>query len=113
MARGDRSAVALLMACSALLGAAVYFSSPARADGEIDDAESFYVGLNGQTVCEVIGEYPSPPGVMGVLQAIVEDTGWDTGSGVDVINASVATFCPEYWGVLVATREAARSGSVA
>lgn len=113
MARGDRSALAWLMACSALLGAAVYFASPARADGTLDEDEAAYVSLYGDgAICETLDDYPSAAGVVGIVSAITED-GYTADSAVDVVNASVWAFCPRHWPLLAATGRAARAGSSA
>lgn len=109
MARGDRSAVALLMATSALLGAAFYFASPARADGTLDEFEQDYVTSFGAgAVCPVIRRHATPAGVIGVVTGIVNHTGWDEGSAVDVVNASVWLYCPDQWPLIVAIGKAAR-----
>lgn len=111
MSRGDRSAVALLMAASALLGAATYFASPARADGTIDADEQAYVEMYGETaICPTIAEYPSVGGVMGIAEAITED-GYSPDSSVDIINASVSAYCDEYWPLLKAIGRAARASA--
>ena len=109
MARSDRAAVALLMVTSAALGAALYFSSPARADGTISAGEADYIELYGQgVVCPVIDRYHSIPGVMGVVSAIVDD-GFSEDNAVDIINASVDTYCPRNWPLLQAIGRAARA----
>lgn len=109
MRRADRGPVALLMATSALLGAAFYFASPAKADDVLDDAETTYVTRYGAgAICPVIRRHASPAGVMGVISGIVNHTGWDEGSAVDVINASVWLYCPDQWPLLVAIGKAAR-----
>ena len=113
MARGDRSAVALLMTTSAFIGALFYFASPARADGYLDDDEQVFVELYGESaVCPTITEYHSLGGVMGVASGIVEQ-GFSADSAVDIINASVQTYCPENWSLLVAIGKAYRGGSSA
>lgn len=109
MARGDRSAVALLMATSGFLGAAMYFASPARADGYLDDDEMVYVEMYGGAVCSTLDDYRSLAGVTGIAQAIVED-GFAHDSAVDVINASVQGYCPEHWSLLQAVGKASRAG---
>jgi hypothetical protein len=111
MARGDRSAVALLMGCSALLGAAVYFSSPARADGYLTDDEAVFTELYGEgAVCKTITEYRSMSGVLAVAEVIVEQ-GFTPDAAVDIVNASVEVYCPEHWSLLVAIGKAARAAN--
>lgn len=111
MARGDRSAVALLMGCSALLGAAVYYASPARADGTLNEDEAAYVSLYGDgAVCATLDDYSSASGVVGIVSAITED-GYTADSAVDIVNASVWAFCPRHWPLLQATGRAARAAN--
>jgi hypothetical protein len=108
MRREDRGAVAWLMAGSALLGAAVYFASPAKADGTLDSGEAAFVAKYGSSaVCATLDDYPSPAGVVGVAEGVVW-AGWDADSAVDIVNASVATYCPRYWPLLQAVGRAAR-----
>lgn len=111
MSRGDRSAVALLMATSAFFGAALYFSSPAKADGVLDADEEAYIQLYGEhAICATVSEFPSPSGVLGVMQAIVKD-GYPLDSAVDIMNASVYLYCDQYMPILDAIGRAARAGS--
>ena len=115
MARGDRSAVALLMATSALFGAALYFSTPARADGWLTEDEQVFVEMYGEgAVCATITEYRSMGGVLGVAEAIA-DEGFAPDAAVDIINASVEVYCPQHWPLLEAIARAARAadGTVA
>jgi len=108
MRREDRGPVALLMITSAFLGAAVYFSVPARADGVLSDTEQVYVELYGQgAICQTIDEYHSASGVLGVSQAIAED-GFASDDAIDIINASVYTYCPRNWPLIVAIGKVAR-----
>jgi hypothetical protein len=80
----------------------------ARADGELDPVEVAYVQAYGASaVCPTIDAYPSEAGVTGVWQAIVED-GFYPDSAVDIINASVAVYCPRHWGLLVRIGQQAR-----
>jgi hypothetical protein len=109
MNREDRGPVALLMACSALLGAAVYLSAPAHADGFLDDDEAAYVDLFGRrAVCPTLDEYHSGGGVLGVAEAITRD-GFTPDNAIDIVNASVWLYCPRNWPLLVAVGNAARS----
>jgi|GEM_PF-2868653 len=108
MRREDRGPVALLMLTSAFLGACVYYSVPAHADGLLSDTEQVYVELYGQSaICETVDEYHSASGVLGVAQAITDD-GFATDDAIDIINASVSTYCPRNWPLLVAIGKVAR-----
>jgi len=80
----------------------------ARADGVISNAEFAYIQAYGAgAVCPTIDEYPTPGGVMGVMQGIVQD-GFTPDSAVDIINASVQQYCPSHWPLLQAIGAAAR-----
>jgi len=107
MARGDRAAVALLMGCSALIGAAVYYSAPAAADGYLDSDEERYVYRWGRDICNYIAGEPTLGGLMDVSEIIVGD-GYRPDDAVDIMNASVVTECPQYWPLLVAVGRVAR-----
>ncbi len=108
MKRGDRGPVALLMATSALLGAALYFSAPASADGYLDDSEADYVSLYNDAICQTIDEHHTIPGVMGVLAAVVEHGPFADHDAIDVINASVWLYCPRNWPLLVSIGDTVR-----
>lgn len=113
MNREDRGPVALLMATSALLGAAVYFSAPANADGFLNDAEADYVDTYGKgAICPFIDQNDAD-GVVAVVETIADD-GYAISDAVDIVNASVWLYCPRNWPLLVAMGDAARSeGTVA
>lgn len=75
---------------------------PAHADGVISNVERAYVQAYGASaVCPTIADYPSEAGVMGIAQGIMED-GFAADSAVDIINASVGTYCPKFWPLLQA-----------
>jgi len=89
-----------LMFLGALIAGCVLGTGVARADGQISNVESAYIAAYGAgAVCPVIAEYPSTAGVLGVAQGIMDD-GFTAGDAVDIINVSVATYCPEYWSLL-------------
>ena len=80
----------------------------ARADGNISNTEYAYIVAYGAgAVCPTIAEFPSAAGVMGVMQGIVGD-GFTPDSAVDIINGSVAEYCPQYWSLLQKIGAAAR-----
>ena len=94
---------------SFLTAAAITFATPVKADGYLDDDELVYVELYGaDAVCPTISTYRSLAGVMGVAEGIVAD-GFSPDSAVDIINASVQTYCPQHWPLLVAIGRAARA----
>ncbi len=107
MRREDRGPVALLMATSALLGAAVYFSAPASADGYLDDSEADYVNTYGDgAICPFIDLHDAD-GVVAVVSTITDD-GYSLSDAVDIVNASVWLHCPRNWPLLVAMGNAVR-----
>ena len=93
MKRSDRGPVALLMAASAFLGAAMYFSAPAKAD---DDSVVYaYAATFGGIVCSTLDDYPTFDGILGIGQAMIEDglTGYQAGQ---VIATSAIEICPRH-----------------
>lgn len=93
---------------SFLTAAIVFVAPPAKADGQLDNAETDYVLTYGEyAICPVIDQYHSVGGVMGVARSIVED-GFAQDSAVDIINAAVSEYCPRNWPLLVAIGKAAR-----
>ena len=93
MKREDRGPVALLMATSALLGAALYFSAPANADE--DRVVYAYTATFGGIVCTTLDEYPTFAGIIGIGQAISEDglTAYQSGR---VVAMSAIEICPRH-----------------
>lgn len=98
-----------LLVLAALAALTLAGTGTARADGVLTDAEAAYVITYGPTaICPVIAKYPSVGGVMGVAQGII-DEGWAPGDAVDIINSSVAEYCPRFWPLLTAIGNAARN----
>lgn len=88
----------------ALLGALVAWGllshGTARADGIINATESNYIATYGDfVVCASLDGAPTPTTVLAVASAIMED-GFATDSAADIIVASVALYCDEYWPLL-------------
>lgn len=103
-----RRLLALSLFGAILAGTGVGWATDARADGVISDTEAAYINMYGAgAVCTTISEYPSEPGVYGVLAAIMED-GFTPDSAADIVNASVATYCPRHWSLLQAVGAKAR-----
>lgn len=77
----------------ALLGGAVYWASPSSADE--DTRVRDYTGLNSQRICQVLDEFPTEVGVLGLGEAIVEEgfTAFEAGR---IIGDSVLTDCPQH-----------------
>lgn len=94
---GDRAAVGMLLGCSALIGAAVYYASPAKADP--DPVSIAYASAYAPAVCSTLDTYPSRNGILGIATAIrkqgltFEQASW-------VIILSVDEVCPEHMPLL-------------
>lgn len=102
----DALAVSLLMALMAALGVVV-FAASARADGVLQPDEEVYAIAWAPDICNVIDNRPNLRGVINVAQMVIAD-GWRPDEAVDIVNASVASTCPEHWPLLVAVGRAAR-----
>jgi hypothetical protein len=77
----------------------ILFPGLARAD-DITGPERAYAQKYGAgAICPTIAEYPTEAGVFGVVEGIHLD-GWDYPSAVNIVNVSVATWCPAYWPLL-------------
>lgn len=97
--RMDAFAVALLMILMAAFGCIVMLLSTPTAKA---DATSFaYAAHNATAVCEVISEFPSAAGVLGIMAAIRED-GLTNDQAAEAVVMSVSEVCPRYMYVLEA-----------
>lgn len=79
----------------------------AKADGVLSNAEKAYVQAYHNAICWTLDDYPSVGGVMGIASVIIDD-GFSGDDAADIVNASVAGWCPRHWPLLVAIGEAAR-----
>ena len=91
----DGLAVALLMALMAALGV-ILFAASAKADP--DSEAQAYAAEYGPAVCSVLDDYPSVSGMLGIMQAIVEDGMTEYQAG-EVVGISIYRLCPEYQGL--------------
>lgn len=99
MRRDDIAPVAWLMGASALIGAACYFAAPAKAD---DDAMvRQYADLNATRVCQVLDEFPNNVGVLGLGEAIADETNFTDFQVGRVIADAVLTNCPRHTGLVL------------
>jgi hypothetical protein len=95
-------AYALGVLTGSVLTAGVLVAAPAKADGVLSNAEAAYViAFGAAAVCPVISQFPTEAGVFGVLMGIMDD-GFSADSAVDIVNESVADFCPRHWPLLTA-----------
>lgn len=97
--RLDALAVGLLMLVMALIGMLMLIAfTPTVKAAPQDDAYSF-AAVYGPVVCQVLDDFPSVSGIVGIGQALGEQ-GW---SGTDVgriIAYSAAEFCPRHMPLL-------------
>lgn len=88
----DGLAVGLLMVLMAALGVVVFAAS---AKAEPDSDALAYAAEYGPAVCSVLDDYPSVSGMLGIMQAIVEDGMTEYQAG-QVVGISIYRLCPEY-----------------
>jgi hypothetical protein len=91
-----------------LLAAAVVTMPAAKADPSLSHAQVAYVQAYHGAVCKTITAYPSEAGVAGVLSGVMDD-GFGPVDAAEIVNASVAAFCPEWWALLQAIGDRARA----
>lgn len=84
---------------TALLIVTLLVAVPAHAD---DQAVEQYVAVAAPTVCEVLDDHPTVPGMRGVLQGIYIDSGLSSEDSGMVLAISVVTFCPRHLPLLEA-----------
>ena len=82
-----------------------FFNIPAaQADSLSAKEYSFVTEYGASVVCPTIAKYPSIGGVVGVVKGVM-DQGFTAEEAVTVVNYSVATFCPDWYGLLTKTGE--------
>ncbi|WP_458317153.1 hypothetical protein [Mycolicibacterium brisbanense] len=92
--------LALLTAVGAAAAAVVTHAPSARADGVLSNREAVYITAYGAgAVCPTIDDFPGIAGVVGVVKGIAAD-GFTYDDAVDIVNASVASYCPRHWSLL-------------
>jgi hypothetical protein len=91
-----RTGMLIWSAVAFLILAALWLSPNAKAD-PVDN----YAIVNGPRVCTVLDVYPSFPGIEGLSQAIVSETGWGYREAGRIIAEAVTAFCPAHAGLLV------------
>lgn len=99
--------------CPLLIGAAILsglITAPhAKADGYLSPGEALYVADYGNIVCQTIAKYPTPGGVYGVVQGVANTGKFALDDAVDVVNASVLTWCDQWWQLLQVAGQQARN----
>lgn len=84
-----------VFAASALLTVAVWFSIPANA-GTGDREVRRYAASAATAICSVLDDYPTLPGVRGVLQGIKNDSGFGDYEVGEVLALAVQQDCPRF-----------------
>jgi hypothetical protein len=98
--RMDAIAVTLLLMLMAAMGALVMLASAPSAKAEPSDAAVEYAQGNGRIACNVLSEYPSINGLIGVMQGIVEHGGWSYYEAGQITAMSVYAYCPQHLDLL-------------
>ncbi|PIJ36762.1 DUF732 domain-containing protein [Mycobacterium heckeshornense] len=91
MTRETLPPLAWLWLASVILGAALFFAAPAKAD-----PASNYAAIAAPAVCSTLDAYPTLPGVEGVLQAVQRDSGFTVEQTARVVVLSVTSRCPRH-----------------
>jgi hypothetical protein len=78
-----------------ILGAALYLSVPADADGLITYREHMYADALGTTICGALAADPSPEMVYALWEAIASE-GFTVDNAGDVIDQAVLSWCPRF-----------------
>ncbi len=90
-----------VMAVSALLTFAVYFSIPAQAEPRSIEPQVFQYAISAApAMCTVLDRYPTLPGVEGVLQGIQNDSGFTAFQSGEALAIGVQLQCPRHVALL-------------
>jgi hypothetical protein len=89
------------------LAAAIITMPAAKAD-PLNNTQTAYVLAYHGAVCKTISAYPSEAGVAGVLSGVMQD-GFGPVESAQIVNASVAAFCPRWWSLLQSIGDRARA----
>jgi hypothetical protein len=84
--------ISLLVGTLAIPATAVLIQAGAAQATPVDT----YTITAGPTICEVLDEYPSLAGVTGVVQGVVNDSGFTPYDAGTVVAESVIIFCPTH-----------------
>ena len=106
----DRKARGLLVlvGIGALIVAAILGTASAKAD--ISSVEAAYIEAKGQTICVLLDQSPTAAGVLAIGAALISE-GFAGQAAADIVNYSVAIYCPKYGDLLQQVGDAARGRS--
>ena len=93
--REKASPIAALMFAAILIGLCVGFAARANAT-PIDN----YAAINAGPICEVLDDFPTIAGVTGIIQGVIEDSGFSPYDAGRTIATAVTGWCPEHLPVL-------------
>lgn len=85
---------------AAALAMAAFITAPTASADEPSTAVVAYVAYFGGIVCDVLDDYPTPAGIIGIAQA-VQDDGFTSYEAGQVIGLSVAEICPRHTGLML------------
>lgn len=97
-----------LVGMGAVIAAGIVGMPAAKADPTLSHAQVAYVQAYHGAVCKTITAYPSEAGVAGVLSGVMDD-GFGPVDAAEIVNVSVAGFCPQWWPLLQAIGDRARA----
>lgn len=83
-----------------IIGAALYFSVPANADNGASSEVTNYALDAAPAMCSTLDDYPSIPGVQGVLKGIENDSGFNAYQAGQALVIGVESNCPRHMGLL-------------
>ena len=89
-----------IIPAAALTVAAAVTLAPTAAADEPSTVVVAYAATFGGIVCDVLDDYPTPSGVLGVAQAIQSD-GLSSYEAGQVIGMSVSEICPRHMGLIL------------
>lgn len=86
---------AVIATAASAMAAAIITAPVASADAEPSPAVIAYAAYYGGVVCDVLDEYPTVSGLLGVMEA-VENDGFTAYEAGQVVGMSVAEICPRH-----------------
>jgi len=98
------------LTCPLMIPVVGFFQPVAHADSLTAKEYSFVTEYGQSVICPTVAKYHSIGGVVGVVKGVM-DQGFSATEAVDVTNASVAAYCPQFWPLLQQTGEYFRNQS--
>jgi len=82
------------IAAGGIVGGALHYSIVADADPA--DPVLNYAAVAADAICSTLDEYPTLPGVSGVISAVEHDSGFDVARASKVVVLAVESTCPRH-----------------